>query len=75
MDDLLAYTQTAETQHTVEAPLDANVVLAKTLDMFDTAITESGARIESDPLPMLWVEEVHLQQLFQNLIGNSLKYQ
>jgi PAS domain S-box-containing protein len=74
MDDLLAYTQTAETQHTVEAPLDANVVLAKTLNLLDTAITESGARIESDPLPMLWVEEVHLQQLFQNLIANSLKY-
>ena len=74
MDDLLAYTQTAETQHTVEAPLDANVVLAKTLTLLDTAIVESGARIESDILPMLRVEEIHLQQLFQNLIANSLKY-
>ncbi len=74
MDDLLAYTQTAETPHAVEAPLDANVVLAKTLNLLDTAISESGARVESDPLPMLWVEEVHLQQLFQNLIANSLKY-
>jgi PAS domain S-box-containing protein len=74
MDDLLAYTQTAETQHKVEASLDANIVLAKTLNMLDTAITESAARIESDPLPTLWVEEVHLQQLFQNLIANSLKY-
>jgi len=74
LDDLLAYTQTAETQHTVEAPLDANVVLAKTLNMLDTALAESGARIESDALPMLWVEEIHLQQLFQNLIANSLKY-
>jgi light-regulated signal transduction histidine kinase (bacteriophytochrome) len=74
MDDLLAYTQTAETPHAVEAPLDANVVLAKTLNLLDTAITEIGAGVESDPLPMLWVEEVHLQQLFQNLIANSLKY-
>ncbi len=74
MDDLLAYTQTAEIQRTVEAPLDANIVLAKTLSLLDPAITASGARIESDPLPMLWVEEVHLQQLFQNLIANSLKY-
>ncbi len=74
MDDLLAYTQTAETRHTVEAPLDANIVLAKTLNMLDTAISESGACVESDPLPMLWVEEIHLQQLFQNLIANSLKY-
>ncbi len=74
LDDLLDYTQTAETGHTVEAPLDANFVLAKTLNLLDTAITESGALIESDPLPMLWAEEVHLQQLFQNLIANSLKY-
>ena len=74
MDDLLAYTQTTEIEHTVETPLDANVVLAKTLSLLDTAISESGARIESDPLPMLLVEEVHLQQLFQNLIANSLKY-
>jgi light-regulated signal transduction histidine kinase (bacteriophytochrome) len=58
----------------VEAPLDANVVLAKTLNLLDAAITEGAARIESDPLPKLWVEEVHLQQLFQNLIANSLKY-
>jgi PAS domain S-box-containing protein len=74
LDDLLDYTQTAETRHTVEAPLDANVVLAKTLNLLDAAITEGAARIESDPLPKLWVEEVHLQQLFQNLIANSLKY-
>ena len=74
MDALLAYTQTAETRQTVEAPLDANDVLAKTINLLDTAITETGAHIESEPLPMLWVEEVHLQQLFQNLISNSLKY-
>ena len=74
MDDLLAYTQTAETRHTVEASLDANAVLAKTLNLLDTAISDSGARIESEPLPMLRVEEVHLQQLFQNLIANSVKY-
>ena len=74
MDDLLAYTQTTEIEHTVETPLDANVVLAKTLSLLDTAISESGACIESEPLPLLCVEEVHLQQLFQNLIANSLKY-
>ena len=74
MDALLAYTQTTEFQQTVDAPLDANAVLAKTLSLLETAIAESGASIDSDPLPQLWVEEVHLQQLFQNLISNSLKY-
>lgn len=74
MDALLAYTQTAEVQKAVEAPLDANAVLDKSLNLLENAINESGAHIESEPLPMLWVEEVHLQQLFQNLIANSLKY-
>ena len=74
MDDLLAYTQTAEDPDTVYSPIDANAVLAKTLTIFETAFAESGAQIEIDPLPALRVDEVHLQQLFQNLIGNGLKY-
>ena len=74
LNDLLAYTQAAEDSPAVEAPVDANLALAKTLSIFETAFTESGAQIECDPLPMLRVNEVHLQQLFQNLIGNSLKY-
>ena len=38
------------------------------------AITESGAKIEYGVLPSVGIHEVHLQQLFQNLIGNALKY-
>jgi PAS domain S-box-containing protein len=74
LDDLLTYTQTAGAAKAVETALDANVALAKALAVFEAAFSESGARIEVDPLPWLRVEEVHLQQLFQNLIGNSLKY-
>jgi PAS domain S-box-containing protein len=74
LNDLLAYTQAAEDSPAVESPVDANLALAKTLSIFETAFAESGAQVENDPLPMLRVNEVHLQQLFQNLIGNSLKY-
>lgn len=74
LDDLLAYTQTAEGPQTVEPPVDTNICLAKILEMFDTGITESGAMVTSDLLPMLRVNEVHIQQLLQNLIGNALKY-
>ena len=74
LSDLLAYTQTAEGPQTVDSPTDANVCLTKTLALFDTAIADSGAIVTSDSLPMLRVNEVHIQQLLQNLIGNSLKY-
>ncbi|MEO8051654.1 MAG: ATP-binding protein [Acidobacteriota bacterium] len=74
LDDLLTYTQTAETPHAADVCLDANAVLAQTLNTLDSAITDSGAQIDSDPLPKLRVDEVHLQQLFQNLMTNSLKY-
>lgn len=74
LDDLLAYAQTAEEPGEAVSPVDANMVLAKTLTVFETAIAESGGQVQSDPLPKLRVHEVHLQQVFQNLIGNSLKY-
>jgi signal transduction histidine kinase len=41
---------------------------------FETQIREFGATVECGALPMLAVHEVHLVQLFQNLIGNALKY-
>ena len=37
-------------------------------------MAETGARITADPLPSLPVHEIHMQQLFQNLIGNAIKY-
>ncbi len=38
------------------------------------AILESGAAISCDPLPSVVCAESALQELFQNLIGNALKY-
>ncbi len=35
---------------------------------------ESRAFIESAPLPRVRMREVHLQQVFQNLISNAIKY-
>jgi light-regulated signal transduction histidine kinase (bacteriophytochrome) len=38
------------------------------------AIRESAARVTHDPLPIVKGDEVQIGQLFQNLIGNALKY-
>jgi light-regulated signal transduction histidine kinase (bacteriophytochrome) len=39
------------------------------------AVQESGALVTHDPLPKVMADEIQLIQLFQNLIGNAVKYQ
>ncbi len=72
--DLLAYTQAVGPQDAPLVPVVADGVLDQALSNLTGAIEESRATIERGPLPRLWVQDVHLLQLFQNLIGNALKY-
>ena len=39
------------------------------------AIKESGALVTHDPLPIVLADDGQLTQLFQNLVGNAIKYQ
>ena len=71
---LLEYTQAADATRDGSGPVDANEVVEKTLAMFEAQIQEAGATIECVKLPRLRVRDVHLTQLFQNLISNALKY-
>jgi PAS domain S-box-containing protein len=71
--DLLTYTQVTK----IEAPCessDANEALTCAIANLASAISENDAKVSADPLPSLPVHEVHLQQVFQNLIGNAVKY-
>ncbi len=74
MKDLLSYVQAARGVDEEPPPIDANHILGTTLSNLQTAIQESGAAIVSDDLPRVPVHSVHLEQLFQNLIGNAIKY-
>jgi PAS domain S-box-containing protein len=71
--DLLAYALATDAPRE-PARTDANVVLLKTLKTFEERIKNSGTRTIHGRLPVLNVHQVHLEQLFQNLIGNALKY-
>jgi PAS domain S-box-containing protein len=73
VQDLLAYTQVAKADESNELA-DANEALSSTLSNLKLAITEAGAQVTSDPLPTVPIHATHLQQLFQNLIGNAVKY-
>jgi light-regulated signal transduction histidine kinase (bacteriophytochrome) len=71
--DLLAYTQVDDTPQQVTRT-DANEVCRNTIAIFEEQISQSQGYVDCGPLPLLDVHEVHLTQLFQNLIGNALKY-
>jgi PAS domain S-box-containing protein len=49
-------------------------ILSAALANLKLAIEEAGATVAHDPLPEIMSDPVQLTQLFQNLIGNSLKF-
>jgi PAS domain S-box-containing protein len=71
--DLLAYTQVTRLDAQPEET-DANQALTETLANLGSAIAESGATVTRDKLPVVRVHGTHLRQLFQNLVGNAMKY-
>jgi light-regulated signal transduction histidine kinase (bacteriophytochrome) len=72
--DLLTYLQ-ASTPNSEPVPkADPNRALEDALVTLHAVIEESGASITSIQLPTVRIHEVHLQQLFQNLLGNAIKY-
>jgi light-regulated signal transduction histidine kinase (bacteriophytochrome) len=71
--DLLAYTK-AGGQDLVCAPVDCQALLGRVIDDLHVAIAESGATITHDSLPTVSGDATQLSQLFQNLIGNALKF-
>jgi len=71
---LRQYIQVSDSgQHTL-TNVDCNAVVKAVTWNLQAMIQESGARIECGPLPSLVSLELPLVQLFQNLIGNAIKY-
>lgn len=54
--------------------VDCGAVFRTALSNLEGAIVEAGACVECDPLPTIDSIEILLVQLFQNLIGNAIKY-
>lgn len=56
-------------------PCDLNILLSEVLDDLQVRIEDTQAEIDAGPLPSIDADPVQMRQLFQNLIGNGLKYQ
>jgi PAS domain S-box-containing protein len=54
--------------------VDCERVFQDAISNLYVAISDSGAIISHDPLPIVWGDATQLTQVFQNLIGNALKF-
>ncbi|OUL33195.1 CHASE3 domain-containing protein [Nostoc sp. 106C] len=73
IQDLLAYSRVG-TRGQAFVPTDCNIVLNQALSNLQVAIAESKAIITRDSLPTVHADKTQLLQLFQNLIGNAIKF-
>lgn len=71
---LRLYTQISTEDQHPKTPVNANEVLRRTLESLELAVRESGAVITCTALPQLMMFEFQLEQLFQNLIVNAIRY-
>ncbi|MES2762620.1 MAG: PAS domain S-box protein [Bacteroidota bacterium] len=73
IEDLLSFSRTQLYENTLK-PVDLNEVLTDVKTLHAESMAEGRLSIESDKLPTVLGVPFQLQQLFENIISNSMKY-
>ena len=73
IDDLLVHSRVGALNKPLET-VDCESVVRKALSNLEIPIRESEAEVQVAQLPTVMASKTELVQLFQNLIGNALKY-
>ncbi|ODN69767.1 PAS domain S-box protein [Methylobrevis pamukkalensis] len=73
INDLLLYSRVG-TQGRALEPVDSRRVVDNLLRLMKVATAEAGAEIVVGDLPKVMADEMQLGQVFQNLLGNALKF-
>jgi PAS domain S-box-containing protein len=73
INDLLTYSRVGTRGEPFE-PTNCSAVLDQTLANLEMTIEKSGAVVTHDALPTIMADALQLVQLFQNLIGNAIKF-
>ena len=70
--DLLTFSRVGRNRKST--PLAGDAVVREALDNLQAALQESGAVVHYEALPTVSGDRTQLVQLFQNLIGNAIKF-
>jgi light-regulated signal transduction histidine kinase (bacteriophytochrome) len=73
IEDLLALSQVT-TQGRPFGPVDLGEVVRGVISDLEAALEESGGRVEVGEMPTIDADRAQMRQLFQNLIGNAVKF-
>jgi light-regulated signal transduction histidine kinase (bacteriophytochrome) len=73
IDDLLTYSRVGRRGREL-APTDSALALTNALVNLQASIEAGGAQVTHAELPTLKADSAQLTQLFQNLIGNAVKF-
>jgi light-regulated signal transduction histidine kinase (bacteriophytochrome) len=74
LKDLRAYTLASSAGQEPAEDIEAGQSLDKALGVLASAVKDCGASITRTVLPRIRFHEFQLEQIFQNLIGNSIRY-
>ncbi|MCB9983882.1 MAG: PAS domain S-box protein [Rhodospirillales bacterium] len=74
IESLLSYARVGQSKRSSFKPVALKEVLGEVLEVMGVTIEESRAQIKMDELPAVTGDKDLLEQLFQNLIQNSIKY-
>ena len=73
IQDLLAFSRITTRGGDIQT-VDSHAVLGQALADLKTVLTDAGALVTNDDLPVVGADATQLRQVFQNLISNAVKF-
>lgn len=74
INGLLEYSRITSKPNPIEK-VELEKIISEAVGDFETQIRETNAQLKIGKLPSIEADPIQMRQLFQNLIGNALKYQ
>jgi signal transduction histidine kinase len=74
LNDMLAFSRVTQNQNKPFTHAHLDAVLQTALMNLELSMKESGAEVNASHLPEVQCDETQIAQVFQNLIGNAIKY-
>jgi signal transduction histidine kinase len=74
VEALLEYSRTGEVGEATLELVPVDKVVREVITSLQSSISETSADVSLGPLPMVTANPLYLTQVFENLVGNALKY-